>query len=602
MQVVNCHMCGGRNEAEDGASICQCEYCGSTFPLPKAKEKRIENLFNKANYYRINNEFDRATSAYENILNEDYENADAHWGIVLCRYGVEYVKDERTDKRIPICHRTLLTAIYSDPNYKETIKYADVLSKSVYETEASKIADIQKHIIEISSKEKPYDVFICYKEADEMGNRTEDSSIAQDICTYLTSEGLNVFYSRITLRSKAGSEYEPYIFAALNSAKVMLVIGTKQEYINAPWVKNEWGRFLAFIKNNKTGSKVLIPCYKNISPYDLPDEFFNYEALDMTTPTFMVDLIRSIRNVIKANKKEEKKVEVVSTLNSNAAALARRGYIYLEDGEFVDAKNCFDKSLDLSPEISSAYWGLVLSREKCRNNNELIQKGKPITDLNEYKKAIRFASDEEKQTYNNVVLGINNIIETTIKRLRAREVSRLNSTNIQKIILDKKKVIEDKKKHLKEALSQLVVVENNIKECVQQCRDTINPTLDEISQCFNRSETIKNDIHKRDIDFEEKTPIKQNIAEINKILDSGATFISKTTDSHENYLRLKALLKRQKEIIDIITEDKRVLKEIVNTMHNFQDKMYSIDRTFLPAYSQVREGGYNLSNAILSGN
>ena len=47
----------------------------------------------------------------------------------------------------------------------------------------------------------------------------------------LTQEGFKVFYAAIT-RGQARQEYEPYIFAALNSAKVMLVIGSKPEYIH----------------------------------------------------------------------------------------------------------------------------------------------------------------------------------------------------------------------------------------------------------------------------------------------------------------------------------------------------------------------------------
>ena len=37
------------------------------------------------------------------------------------------------------------------------------------------------------------------------------------------------------------------------------------------WVKNEWSRFLKLIKSNK--NKILIPAYKEMDPYDLPDEF-----------------------------------------------------------------------------------------------------------------------------------------------------------------------------------------------------------------------------------------------------------------------------------------------------------------------------------------
>ena len=82
-------------------------------------------------------------------------------------------------------------------------------------------------------------------------------SYCPDIYYQLTAEGYNVFFARITLEDKLGEQYEPYIFAALNSAKVMLVLGSKKEYFNAVWVRNEWSRFLQLMKKDR--AKLFIP-------------------------------------------------------------------------------------------------------------------------------------------------------------------------------------------------------------------------------------------------------------------------------------------------------------------------------------------------------
>ena len=146
-----------------------------------------------------------------------------------------------------------------------------MMQKEVYKSEAEYIDKVQKGILEISNKEKPFDVFICYKETDDMGRRTPDSVLAQDLYYGLVKEGFKVFFSRITLESKLGTEYEPYIFAALNSAKAMVVVGTKPEYFNAVWVRNEWSRYLMLMQDDR--SRTLIPAYKDMDPYDLPDDF-----------------------------------------------------------------------------------------------------------------------------------------------------------------------------------------------------------------------------------------------------------------------------------------------------------------------------------------
>jgi len=177
--------------------------------------------------------------------------------IVLCKYGIEYVEDPATHKRIPTVNRTQFASVLADEDYKSALQYATIEQKIIYESEAKSIDKIQEGILKISNKEEPFDVFICYKESDESGRRTRDSVLANELYHELTKEGFKVFFSRITLEDKLGIEYEPYIFAALNSAKVMVVIGTKPEYFKAVWVKNEWSRYLALIKNG--AKKVLIP-------------------------------------------------------------------------------------------------------------------------------------------------------------------------------------------------------------------------------------------------------------------------------------------------------------------------------------------------------
>ena len=44
--------------------------------------------------------------------------------------------------------------------------------------------------------------FICYKETDKDGRRTQDSVLANDLYHQLTQEGFKVFFARITLEDK----------------------------------------------------------------------------------------------------------------------------------------------------------------------------------------------------------------------------------------------------------------------------------------------------------------------------------------------------------------------------------------------------------------
>ena len=301
MAIFKCKMCGGTIEFNKGDTVGICDSCGTKQTLPRLDDDKMAVLYDRADHFRRNNEFDKAMNIYEQILNEDNTDSEAYWSLVLCRYGIEYVEDPETHKRVPTVNRAQYTSIYDDDNYKSALQYADEYQKSIYEEEAKVINDIQKGILAISQQEEPFDVFICYKETDNNGRRTADSVLANDLYHQLTQEGFRVFFARITLEDKLGAAYEPYIFAALNSAKVMVVLGTKPEYFNAVWVKNEWSRYLALVKQSG-GKKVLIPAYKDMDPYDLPEEFAHLQAQDMSKLGFMQDLIRGIIKITKKDK------------------------------------------------------------------------------------------------------------------------------------------------------------------------------------------------------------------------------------------------------------------------------------------------------------
>ncbi len=395
MSIFKCKMCGGTLEINANQTTATCEYCGTVQTLPKLDDERRANLYDRANHFRRNNEFDKAMSIYENILNEDGTDAEAYWSLVLCRYGIEYVEDPATRKRVPTVNRAQFTSIFDDDNYKSALQHADGHQKAIYEQEANAINEIQKGILAISQKEEPFDVFICYKETDQNGRRTQDSVLANDLYHQLVAEGFKVFFSRITLEDKLGVAYEPYIFAALNSAKVMVVLGTKPEYFSAVWVKNEWSRYLALVKQS-AGKKILIPAYKDMDPYDLPEEFSHLQAQDMSKLGFMQDLIRGIKKLAQSDapKATVKETVVVNGGNANVAPLLKRAFMFLEDGDWDSANEYCEKVLDQDPENADAYLGKLMCDIKCRTRDKLKDMAEPFGGNANFNKCLRFGSPE----------------------------------------------------------------------------------------------------------------------------------------------------------------------------------------------------------------
>ena len=390
MIALKCKMCGGDLSVSPGASVGTCQYCGTTMTLPVTGSTQVADQFNRASGLRQGYEFDRASEVYLRLLEANPRDAEAHWGMVLCRFGITYVEDPKTGRRLPTCNRVRFGSILEDEDYLQAITWADGEAKAVYQAEAEAIAAIQREFLDISAREEPFDVFLCYKEKDGQGERTPDSVLAQELYYELTEKGYRVFFSRLTLEGKLGISYEPYIFAALRSARVMVVVTTRAEYVNAPWVKNEWSRYLALIRQGE--DKVLIPAYRDMDPYTLPEELAYLQAQDMGKLGFMQDLLEGIHKFLRREPDDGG-----GRTGPTASTLTKRGMLALEDGDFAAADAHFERALDHDPEEAMAYVGKLMVERKVKVPSDLGRTGKPLEASSNYRKAVRFADPELKK-------------------------------------------------------------------------------------------------------------------------------------------------------------------------------------------------------------
>lgn len=421
MAVYKCKMCGGALIPSEEPQIATCDYCGTRQTIPRLDSDKKAALYGRAEHFRRSDDFDKAAALYELILNEDPSDAESYWSLLLCRYGVEYVEDPLTHRRIPTCNRTQITSILADQDYRAALTNANPAQRALYEAEAKEIDEIQRGILAISRKEEPFDIFLCYKETDVHGQRTPDSVLAGELYHLLTAEGYRVFFSRVTLEDKIGSAYEPYIFAALSSARVMIVLGTRPEYFNAVWVKNEWSRYLALIKAG--AQKTLIPAYKGMDPYALPDEFSHLQALDMAKLGFSQDLLHGLRKIAPPRSVDGTDEEETA---AGVDALLRRISLFLEDRDFESAGAYCERVLDLEPENAEAYVCKLLVERRLTSEAELPDCDTPLPESGSYQKALRFAGPARAerlrqyaaaQTYNRAArLEVEKASEESLRR------------------------------------------------------------------------------------------------------------------------------------------------------------------------------------------
>jgi len=357
-------------------------------------------LYNRADHFRRASEFDKAAGIYDSILTEDSGDAEAYWLLVLCRYGVDYVKDPATHRMVPTVNRMQRVPVSADEDFKQALVYADSQQKEIFQQEATVIEALQKKALAISENEEPFDIFICFKETGADDKRTKDSARAQEIYQALTKEGYKVFFSRLTLQDKPGTEYEPYIFAALNSAPVMVVVGTSKDNLEAAWVKNEWSRYLALMKED--GTKHLVPVYEGMDPYDLPEEFALLQALDMGALGFIQDLAAGVGKMLRRDAPQEalsasNKEIYASAPGNNSGALIKRARLCCEDGDWNKADNLIEQALNIDPENGEAYLVKLIIATRCYLEEQLSLLNASLETVPDYIKVMRFGDPALKK-------------------------------------------------------------------------------------------------------------------------------------------------------------------------------------------------------------
>ena len=100
-------------------------------------------------------------------------------------------------------------------------------------------------------------MFISFKNLDSKGNQTFDSQIAKQIYDELRANGVDVFYSNEEVLRKCRSDYGQLIDEALESSKVLILVGTNPDYVKAKWVEYEWRTFNNEIHSGRKNGQIL---------------------------------------------------------------------------------------------------------------------------------------------------------------------------------------------------------------------------------------------------------------------------------------------------------------------------------------------------------
>ncbi len=397
-EQYQCRACGGTVIPASDGKTGICEYCGKKIVFPRKGYK----LMNQANALRARMEFEQAEALYQSLALLNSDDPEVWWSILLCRYGILYVQE--ADRRVPTVNRMKYDSVFDQEAYKKAIALADEAQRRIYEEEARTIQDIQDRLIVAVEKEEKYDIFISFKDKDADGKRTRDSALAQDIYEALADEGYRVFFSRITLRTAIGEEFEPKIFSALHSARIMILVATTVEHIEADWVKNEWSRYLKLMEQD--AGKYLIPVYTiGVKPEQLPVALSRLEGIQANGEAYLQLIKQNVETRLGRRTVPRAQAVAPETIRAQAEELQRQnvelliqeGIGNLKEKMYQLADKCFEKALDIDVDCAKAWWGRLLAGTCCFWTEEDFHQDEQLEHY--YQKAMHLATTEEQQQF-----------------------------------------------------------------------------------------------------------------------------------------------------------------------------------------------------------
>lgn len=370
------------------------------------KKQKLEAMYAAANHLFTDREYEKAEEKYAELIEAGAGNvAEVYWRKIMCRYGVEYVKSEYLNRYVPTLYNLDMTRPEELSDAKELMHVCAGTEDEEYYRENLKFINNIIARYEQVKLDNAYDVFISVKQQDG-GAATEDSERAGQLYVKLQGYGLRVFNSRYT-HIPAGEEYEPYILAALRSAKMLIIVSGRDGYIRAPWVENEWKRYLWLmrsekLKYGKTERKLVAYLFGGMKAGDLPRGLQGLQAIteDPDSASKLNDALRSTF---------PNKFNTPAAKKDDSAAIEKRvnhAFIQLSHGDFAGAEKNLNGIMADDAENARVYLGLLLTELKLKTPDELANTDGSFKDKYNFIYALDYADESMKQQLNGYLIAI----------------------------------------------------------------------------------------------------------------------------------------------------------------------------------------------------
>jgi len=127
-----------------------------------------------------------------------------------------------------------------------------------------------------------HQVFISRKKSDQAGNENPEVKIARELHRQLDALGIDVFLDDVSLEETGTAHYKKTIDDALDSANVLVAVGSSPENLESRWVRYEWDGFFNDIISGIKPDGQVFSLTSRMSSNELPralrqTQWFDYD-------------------------------------------------------------------------------------------------------------------------------------------------------------------------------------------------------------------------------------------------------------------------------------------------------------------------------------
>lgn len=155
-----------------------------------------------------------------------------------------------------------------------------------------------------------YEVFISFKNRDFDGNPSLDSQIAEQLYDEFMNHGISAFFSNVKLLELGAAAYKSSIERAMDTARVMIVVGSELSFLETEWVTYERDSFHNDILSGLKKNACIIPYLGSIEGGKIPRSLRGYETFSISTHTpqdvvrFAINFLNKTRDALDDSPKE----------------------------------------------------------------------------------------------------------------------------------------------------------------------------------------------------------------------------------------------------------------------------------------------------------